>query len=223
MKIINKISNKIYDYVPRYAIVPLMLCVTFNFSVYWGVRLFYDDRIFHDLTTYLDEQIPLLPIFVVIYLGSYAFWITNYILISRINKEQCYRLITADLLGKLICGLIYILYPTTNIRPDMTSTGIFVDMLKFLYSIDAANNLFPSIHCLVSWYCYAGIRNCKAIPKWYRCVSLIVALMICISTVTTKQHVIVDVFGGVMLAEITWQLSLYLQVHRAKKLINQEA
>lgn len=223
MKIINNVLNKIYRYVPKYAAKPLLLCVLFNFSVYWGVRLFYKGRVFHDLTSFYDERIPVIPIFILIYLGSYAFWITNYILISRINKEHCYRLVTADLLGKLICGVIYILYPTTNIRPDITTTGIFVDMLQGLYSRDAANNLFPSIHCLVSWYCYAGLRNCKTIPAWYRYFSLFIASMICISTLATKQHVIVDVLGGVMFAEITWQLSLRLQVHKAKKYVNQEA
>ncbi|WP_242950772.1 phosphatase PAP2 family protein [Clostridium felsineum] len=217
-----KAIKKIYNIIPEYAIKPLILCVIFNFSVYSGARLFYKDATFHNLTTFLDNKIPVVPIFTVIYLGSYIFWIINYLLISRINKNSCYRLIMADLLGKLICGIIYIVFPTTNIRPNLVSSGIFVDMLKFLYSVDAANNLFPSIHCLVSWYCFAGLRNCKTIPKWYRAFSFFVAIMICISTVTTKQHVIIDVFGGIILAELTWQLSYYLQLYKAFKFINQE-
>lgn len=217
-----KIFKKIYKYIPDYSIKPLILCVIFNFSVYSGVRLFYGDSFFHNLTSYFDDLIPVIPVFVLIYGGSYFFWIVNYILISKISKEQCYRLAIADLLGKLICGIIYILLPTTNVRPVLYSSGIFTDMLKFLYSVDAANNLFPSIHCLVSWYCYAGIRNCKTVPTWYQYFSLFIAIMICISTVTTKQHVIIDVFGGIMLAELTWQLSLYLQTYKTRKYINQE-
>ncbi|AAK79457.1 membrane-associated phospholipid phosphatase [Clostridium acetobutylicum] len=217
-----RLMKRIYNYIPEYAIKPLILCVIFNFSVYSGARLFYKDAVFHNLTSYLDNKIPVVPIFTVIYLGSYIFWIINYILISKVNKNVCYRLIMADLLGKLICGIIYIVYPTTNIRPHIVSSGIFVDMLKFLYSVDAANNLFPSIHCLVSWYCFAGIRNCKTIPVWYRYLSLFIAIMICVSTLTTKQHVIIDVFGGVILAELTWQLSYYLQLYKAFKFINQE-
>ncbi|MDP4087874.1 MAG: phosphatase PAP2 family protein [Bacillota bacterium] len=168
-------------------------------------------------------MIPLVPVFVLIYFGSYLFWIVNYVLISRIHKDHCYRLVMADLLGKLVCGIIYITFPTTNIRPDITTSGIFVDMLKFLYSIDAANNLFPSIHVLVSWYCFAGVRGCKTVPAWYRYFSLFMAIMISISTLTTKQHVIIDVFGGVILAELTWQLSLRLRLYKTIKFINQEA
>lgn len=217
------IREKLYQYIPKYAIKPLILCVIFNFSVYSGARLFYKNRVFYDLTVSYDNSIPVVPIFVAIYLGSYFFWIANYILISRINKEQCYRLVVSDLLGKLVCFIIYVTMPTTNIRPDITTTGIFSDMLKFLYSVDAANNLFPSIHCLVSWYCYAGLRSCQAVPGWYRNFSLITAILICISTLTTKQHVIADVIGGVLLAETAWQLSLHLKLYRTIKFINQEA
>ncbi len=32
-----------------------------------------------------------------------------------------------------------------------------------------------------------------------------------------------DVFSGIMLAELTWQLSLHLQLYKAIKLFNQEA
>lgn len=217
-----EIIKRIYKFIPEYALKPLTLCVVFNFSIYSGARLFYKNSIFHDLTSHYDDMVPVVPVFVLIYFGSYVFWIANYILISRIGKDHCYRFLIADLLGKLICGIIYIKFPTTNIRPDITSTGIFVDMLKFLYSVDAANNLFPSIHCLVSWYCFAGLRNCKTIPAWYRGFSLLMAIMICISTVTTKQHVIIDVFGGIMLAELTWQLSLRMELYKTYKYINQE-
>lgn len=217
-----KIIKQIYNFIPKYSIKPLSLCVFFNFTIYWGSRLFYKNRVFHNLTSYYDNRIPVISIFVLFYFGSYLFWIVNYILISKINKEHCYRFLMADLLGKLICGIIYINFPTTNIRPDIVTSDIFSDILKFLYSIDSADNLFPSIHCLVSWYCFVGLRNCKDISIWYRYFSLFMAIMICISTLTTKQHVIIDVLGGIMLAELTWKLSLRLQLYKTFKLINQE-
>ncbi|QCX34694.1 phosphatase PAP2 family protein [Caloramator sp. E03] len=217
-----KVIRKIYDFIPQYAIMPLLLCVIINFYVYSGARLFYKNRAFHNLTTNLDNMIPVVPAFIIFYFGSYLFWIFNYILISRISQESCYRLAISDILGKLTCFIIYVAFPTTNIRPNITTSGVFVDMLKFLYNVDAANNLFPSIHVLVSWYCFIGLRNNKTIPAWYKYFSLFMAIMISISTLTTKQHVIADVIAGVVLAEATWQLSLQLQQYRAKKLINQE-
>lgn len=214
--------KKLLNFIPDYAVKPLILVVIVNFSVYLGVRLFYKEDGFHNITSYWDNLIPVVPVFVLIYFGCYFFWIANYILTSRIDKEHCYRLVMADLLGKFICGIIYIAFPTTNIRPELTSSGIFVDMLKYLYSIDAANNLFPSIHVLVSWYCFAGVRGSKSIPSWYRYLSFVITILICISTLTTKQHVIIDVLGGIIIAELTWQLSLRLKLYKSVKYINLE-
>ena len=35
-------------------------------------------------------------------------------------------------------------------------------------------------------------------------MSLLIAVSICISTLTTKQHVLIDVFAGVALAELSY-------------------
>lgn len=72
---------------------------------------------------------------------------------------------------------------------------------RMLYSIDAADNLFPSIHCLVSWFCFLAVKGQKKIPIWYKAVSFILAVLVFLSTLFTKQHVIVDVAGGIFLAQ----------------------
>ena len=76
----------------------------------------------------------------------------------------------------------------------------------WLYSVDAADNLFPSIHCLVSWFCYIGIRGRKEIPVWYQRTSLGIAVLVFISTLLTKQHVLIDVAGGVLLGSVCFQI-----------------
>lgn len=83
----------------------------------------------------------------------------------------------------------------------ITDAGLWDQLALWLYSIDAPDNLFPSIHCLVSWFCYLGIRGRKEIPVWYQRVSMIIAILVFASTLLTKQHVIIDVAGGILLAE----------------------
>ena len=51
------------------------------------------------------------------------------------------------------------------------------------------------------------MRGRAEISKGYRAFSLIFALLVCVSTLVTKQHVIVDVIAGVGFAELTWQIS----------------
>lgn len=83
----------------------------------------------------------------------------------------------------------------------------YYDLMRFLYQIDAADNLFPSIHCLVSWLCWIGVRRRLDLPAIYRHFSLAAAVAVCISTMTTRQHVLADVFGGVFLAEFCYFLA----------------
>lgn len=78
------------------------------------------------------------------------------------DKRHCYRFLMADWLAKAVCFICYVVYPTTNTRPEIVGSDIWAQLMRFLYSMDAADNLFPSIHCLVSWLCYIGIRGNKS-------------------------------------------------------------
>ena len=73
-----------------------------------------------------------------------------------------------------------------------------------LYSIDSPENLLPSLHCYISWLCWIGTRKNSHIPKWYQYTSLAIAVAICISTLTVKQHVFADLVTGVLLAELSY-------------------
>lgn len=90
---------------------------------------------------------------------------------TRFNAFCCSRYVS-----RLVCGVIFMVFPTTNVRPEVTGTGFSVFLLQFLYGLDQPTNLFPSIHCLVSWFCYTGIRGRKEVPAWYRAFS---AFLLC--------------------------------------------
>ena len=85
-------------------------------------------------------------------------------------------------------------------------------MLVELYQMDAAVNLFPSIHCMDSWFCVVVLRNIRKVPGWYMTITWIWAAAICASTLFTKQHGILDVAAGIALAELS-----YICVIRWKK------
>lgn len=190
--------------IPDIMWIPILLALVCNMIAYYGTRLVTTDWIHHDITSFLDEKIPLIPWTVVIYLGCYLFWIVNYVIGCRQDQEKAFRFMSADFLAKLVCLLCFLVYPTTNIRPDITGTSLWDELIKFLYRVDAADNLFPSIHCLTSYFCFIAVRNNKKIPRWYQVLSLFITISICLSTLTTKQHVLIDVAAGVLLAEISW-------------------
>lgn len=188
--------------IKKNSIIPLIFAVSFNMAVYCGSRIIAGDWYHYNIESSLDRMIPLWAPSVIIYLGCYLFWGANYILIAQQEKETVCQFFSADFLSRIVCLIFFLVFPTTNVRPVLDASGFWNQILSYVYSIDAADNLFPSIHCLVSWFCYIGIRGKKNIPFWYRGLSCIMALLVCISTLLTKQHVIIDVIGGVVLAEL---------------------
>lgn len=199
----DSIRKKRKAMIPEYSFFPLILSVVFNMAVYGGTRMIAHSWHHYNIESPLDRLIPFWPPSVVIYLGCYLFWIINYILIARQGKREVYQFFAADLFSRIVCMIIYLAFPTTNVRPVLEAEGIWNHAMAFLYSIDASDNLFPSIHCLVSWFCCAGMRGRKDIPVWYHRISYLLAVLVCISTLTTKQHVLIDVAGGILLAELS--------------------
>lgn len=187
--------------VPPVMWIAVFFTITLNCLTYYGARALTAGRVHYDLTNSLEEQIPFLPWTILIYWGCYLFWIVNYAIGCRRKKEEAFCFMGADILAKLVCLFCFLLFPTTNIRPVIGGHSLWEELMRLLYRVDAADNLFPSIHCLTSWLCVIAVRGNEKIPKWYRVASVLVALSICVSTLTTKQHVTADVIAGVLLAE----------------------
>lgn len=200
----KRVFRWITNWIPTYAIFPLIFSFVFNGLVYGGTKVIAGEWHHFNIESSLDTRIPFVPQFLVIYLGCYLFWIINYILIGRQDKKSMYQFFTGDFLSRCICLVIFLLFPTTNTRPEVAAEGIWNCAALWLYAIDSAENLFPSIHCPVSWFCYLGIRGRKEIPSWYQRMSMVIAFLVFASTLFTKQHVVLDVVGGVMLAELCY-------------------
>ncbi len=190
-----------------YALIPLISCFVFNCFVYFGAQLITADWYHHDWTTDLDRAVPVIPGFIIIYLVCYVFWAANYVLIGRESREVCFRFVAADILSRVVCGIFFLLLPTTNTRPEIVESGFCNDLMRWLYATDAPSCLFPSIHCLVSWFCFVGIRKSTKIPMWYKVFSCIFAILVCVSTQVTKQHYWVDMAAGIAIAEVLWYIS----------------
>lgn len=203
---VERLRNSVERIMPIYGVIPLVSCFLVNDLVYFGFRMLVKDAYHYDFTTAFDKKVPFVPAWVSIYFICYVFWVVNYILVSRLDKQHFYRFVTADLVAKLICGFFFFVLPTTNVRPEVTGNGIWEVLMRWLYAVDEPTNLFPSIHCLTSWFCYIGIRGQKKIPVWYQRFSFLFAVLVCLSTQFTKQHYVVDLIGGVALAELSFAI-----------------
>lgn len=187
-----------------YSICALAIALLSNQLAFQGARLLSFWRYHFDFTIPLDLKVPVLPWTLLIYIGAFLFWTASLYLCSLQPREDADRLFCADFLVKLISFVLFVIVPTTNVRPSITGGGIFEFGMRMLYRIDRADNLFPSLHCSLSWLCWVWMRGRKDIPFGWRAFSLLFAIAICISTLTTRQHVLADVFGGIALAELCY-------------------
>ena len=81
-------------------------------------------------------------------------------------------------------------------RPDIAVDGWPRYFFEAIYRVDGPHNLFPSLH--VSSVSYIGFVNWRFCKK-FRVLSVIFAVLICLSTLTVKQHAVLDVLGGLSL------------------------
>lgn len=187
--------------------LPAVVCLLYDTAIYSGTQLLTEHWHHWDLTGRLERQIPVIPEFTLIYLLFFPFWIGNFLLIGHLGKEKARRFIRADLIAWTVCGVCFLLFPTANVRPAGLEEGIWTELLELVYRMDPPTNLFPSIHCLASWLCFVVLRREESLPVWYRAGCGVMAVLICISTVAVRQHVLADVAAGILLAEGAWALA----------------
>lgn len=154
----------------------------------------------------IDDRIPLIPVFVIVYWYSYVFWIGATLRIAKTSKQHFTNWIIAFSISEFIGFLFFCFFPTTLDRYQegltvlATRDDFISRLLWFTYRNDGGDyghNLFPSYHCMFSMSCYMGVRHKEKIPKWKRIYTFVEIILIFMSTLFTKQHYFMDVIGGV--------------------------
>ena len=191
----------------RYFWVSFFLMVLANQIPFQGARLLVRNRFHYSLALPADSLVPFLPWMISIYMGCLVFWFFLYRRVARLPREKADRFFCASLLAKAVCFLFFVIYPTTLVRPEVNGAGLWNACLRFMYRIDEADNLFPSLHCMIAWLCWIGVRGNREVSLTWRIAAFLMAVAVCVSTLAIRQHVLVDVFGGILLSELCYALA----------------
>ncbi len=199
--------------VPTYAILPMCLTALTMAGSYGLAKVIQFFFAFEaiDITSSLDALFSFEPAWIWAYFGSYFFWIYQYTAVARESAEKACQIAVADAAAKMICLAFFIFLPATNTRPEITGNGISDHLMRLLYWIDTPTNLFPSMHCFVAWMGTRYIFECKKM-KHKRLVCLLCffgTVLVFLSTLYTKQHVVWDVLSGVAVAEIGYVVARF--------------
>lgn len=200
-----KNKNLLFGIIPKYSAFPLIATLLANMLAYYGstllVDLFNIKR--HTLLLGIDKYFSFRPEWIIVYFGCYITWVLYYILICRENEKICYDFVIAEIIAKMICMVVFTFYPTVMAdRATELGNSFFEQGIALLYKIDKPYNLFPSIHCLASYISFRGMLWCKKIAPWVKISSGVVAVLVFLSVLFTKQHYFIDILAGIAVVEI---------------------
>ncbi|MBE9916377.1 inositol phosphorylceramide synthase [Paenibacillus donghaensis] len=155
------------------------------------------------LITAWDRLIPFMPAFIIPYLIWYPYVFLMFVVFFRKDRNVYYRSLTLTCVGLAVCYLVFYLYQTTFPRPEIGQDGVLNWLVGIVYQMDAPYNCFPSIHVLTSYIVVKAAYQCK-LSRLANAAVCATSGIIIISTLFVKQHVLMDVVGGIVLAEMLY-------------------
>lgn len=182
---------------------PAILSIATYLAGYLIPKLIVDESKVHFVKIALDDKIPLVKPFIIIYFLAFVQWSLTMHILTTQNTKYGYKYCTAIIIGSIVGSIIFIVYPTGVQRIGINGNGILDFILKTTYSVDSIVNALPSFHVFCSWMCLRGLWEAKGIDKKWKIVNSIFSILVCLSTLFTKQHYFLDVPAGILLAEIS--------------------
>ena len=92
-------------------------------------------------------------------------------------------------------------------RPPLEVRNIFDLLLTFEYATDGPRCTFPSLHVAFAFVLWLGLR--RRSRTWSVALGLN-AMAIAVATILLKQHFIVDVIAGALLAWSSWKVAPFV-------------
>lgn len=167
----------------------------------------------------LDDWIPFNEWFIFIYCSWFALLVGVFAALWWNDTASYDKLCLTMFSGMTFCLIVYMVLPNgLDIRPVAETAGrenIAMSIMRLIWRADTPNNVCPSIHCQSSACMALAFSHSKLAEgrPGRKAAAWIWCALICASTVFTKQHSIIDVACGLVLAAV-WALVLY---HRPRK------
>lgn len=172
----------------------------------------------HIIYSRLDSYVPFVKQFVVPYLFWYVYIVFGFWYLGVVSKKDFYKLYLFLFIGMSIACIIYKVFPNAQFpRPKLVDKDIFSRTIEFIYTVDATNNVCPSIHVINTIGIWIALEKCDKFKDKHllRAASSITAVLICASTVFIKQHSVIDMGAAIIIC-----ILLYLCIYVFPRLLN---
>ena len=155
----------------------------------------------------IDNKIPFIPQFIFAYISWYVMLFLVPYIFYKTNPKSFNKYYITTFLCITIGLFIYFFYPTTMYRADIEFKSISEYLVNIIYKMDTpALNCLPSMHCVISFiFIYVSLTE-KNLNIKYKVLLTIWSLLVIVSTLFVKQHVLVDVISAFILSLIVFVL-----------------
>ncbi|HEY7791464.1 MAG TPA: phosphatase PAP2 family protein [Vicinamibacterales bacterium] len=168
--------------------------------------------------TALDRVIPFMPVFVWFYLSAYLLDTVGLCLaVWHLDDTQFRGVLVACYATLLMAIVCFLLVPRMALKPAVNTSSALGLTMAAVQQLTTKYNTFPSLHVAYSvitawaaWMSYARNRLLSSLL-------MIDALAVIASTVLVKEHTVIDVGGGLVVAAISIVLARYIDPTRVLK------
>lgn len=173
-------------------LVTTVAIIAGTFELYWWLNAHLAPR--YDFSTSLDAAIPFLPWTHAVYT---SFFLLLLVAAWQLDAREYVRMLAAVLVVNAVCYAGFILFTAHYPRPDVESitSPYWHEEFRWMWSQDKPGNTFPSLHVAITVLGALRLSKRRGGALWG-----VWAALICLSTLTVKQHFIVDVLGGLAVA-----------------------
>ena len=167
----------------------------------------------------IDDLIPFNEWFIFPYCSWFVLLAAVTAMLWWCDTESYDKLCLMMFSGMTFCLIVYMLLPNgLDLRPTVEEIGRSnpaMWVMQLLWKADASVNVCPSIHCQSTACMAIAISESKLAEERpvLRPIALVWAALICLSTVFTKQHSVLDVVCGLTVA-VVWLPVLYRDRNR---------
>lgn len=143
----------------------------------------------------IDRMIPFTADAIWLYLSFFLLIPAGYLFC----RPQKLRWLSASMiLTALVCGAVYLLWPTTLVYPQDSGQGLSSQMLARLVAADSEQNCLPSLHIALSLLAVWALVQRK--QPWRSGLLIAWGILIALSILQLRRHLFIDLVSGALVA-----------------------
>ncbi len=162
--------------------------------------------------TAIDRAIPYTDAAIWLYLSFFILIPDAYLAADAARVRWLAR---AMALSALMCGMVFLLYPTTLAYPPVGDGHAWsTQALRLLQAADSAQNCLPSLHGALTLLCVWALCDKRHLLR--SALTVLLGVAICYAIIALRRHVSIDLAAG-LLVGIAGGMLAAMRVFRASR------